>query len=159
MPFQPYHEKEAERELIKFFVDHLNKKSPGSTKILKLQDDNDDGKADGIIEVEGKKIYVEARRKGFPNHKGKVCSFKDGWETQCLLDGIYLNETTINNYIGIGFVFLVVIKGFNPRFAVITRSCVKELLKKPSKKEPSTNTKVLQDVKSVPLKWFHECYK
>jgi hypothetical protein len=62
--FQPYHEKESERELVRYF----SRKT--ASKIQKMQEDNDDGGTDAIIEYQGKEIYLEVRRKGFPNHRG-----------------------------------------------------------------------------------------
>jgi len=150
--FQPIEEKVAERELINSFAKKIN------AKVLKLQEDVDDSKTDGIIEHNGKKISVEARRKGYPNHSGHTLSFKNGWKTKFLVSGggIFLNELTIKNHKDEGFIFLVDIKGFAPKACFINTSRINQLLMQPHRTMKSTNSKVLQSVKTVPLYWFKE---
>jgi hypothetical protein len=148
--WQPIEEKNAERELIKNYAAKTN------GKVIKLQDDNDDGKTDGTVEWDAEQRNVEARRKGYPNHRGKVCFFKDGWDTTFLADGIILNERTIRNHKDKGFDFVVEIKGFKPRVTQITSSMVDELLKQPYQTMESTNSGAVQSVKKVPLGWFQE---
>ena len=93
MSFQPKEEKETEWQLIRDFAKVTN------SKVIKLQGDNDDGGTDGVIEYNGKEKNVEARRKGYPNHSGKVSSFfEKGWNSRCLVSGIFLNELTIQKY-------------------------------------------------------------
>lgn len=152
MSFQPIEEKQAERSLIIRFARDIG------AKIIRLQDDNDDGSTDGVIEIDNKEMYVEVRRKGYPNHRGKVCSFKDGWNTSFLLrdGGIYLNERTIKQYINIGFIYVVDIKGFEYRAAFINISRVDMLLKQQKRMQKSTNSGVMQHVKYIPLQWFKE---
>lgn len=155
MGWQPSSEKEAERQLIKDWVERKG------GKVIKLQDDNDDGKTDGIIEFNGKLLNVEARRKGYPNHKGKVCLFKNGWETEFLLrdGGIFLNERTIKNNKDNGFLFIVDIKGPNgseSRSCIINKSRIEELLNQPYREQKSTNSGNMQSVKIVPLDWFEQ---
>ncbi len=152
MAFQPYEEKEAERQLIIKFSNKFN------GKVIKLQNDNDDKKTDGIVELNGIKYNVEARRKGYPNHNGKAYHFQDGWENKLLKKdgGIFINERTIRNYKNSSFIYIVDIEGANPRAAFINRSRVEELLKQPIRKQKSTNSGVKQSVKVVPLSWF-EC--
>jgi hypothetical protein len=154
--FQPQGEKEAERSLIIDFAKKTEAKFGCKVNIIKLQGDNDDGKVDGIIEYNGKKVNIEVRRKGYPNHKGKVCFFKNGWETEFLIrdGGIFINELTIKNHKDKGFVFIVDINGHPPRMCNLSVSRIKKLLRQPLKKIKSTNSGVLQSVKVVPLKWF-----
>ena len=152
---QPKEEKEAERKLIKDFVEKI--KSCGKEcEIVKLQGEVDDGKTDGIIKYSGREICVEARRKGFPNHEGKAYDFVGGWKCRVLASGIYLNERTIKEYKNRSFIFLVEIKGCKPRFCFITKERVEELLSQPFERAPSTNSGVLQPVKKIPLDWFKE---
>lgn len=153
MSFQPKEEKDAERKLIIYFANKFG------AKIIKLQEDNDDGKTDGIIEHNNKRINVEARRKGFPNHKGRGCFFKDGWKTECLVNdgGIFINESTIRNHKNKGFVYVVEIKGSKPKFSIITKSKIDELLSQPYRETKSTNSGAMQSTKTVPLDWFKEC--
>src|ERR1035441_4093844 len=99
MAFQPLTEKQAERQLIRDLATKI-----GAT-IVKLQEDDDDGKTDGIIEYNGKQYNVEARCKGYPNHRGYVCSFKDGWKTNFLANGIFLNELTLKNHKNCDFIY------------------------------------------------------
>jgi hypothetical protein len=153
MSFQPIEEKNAERDLIKDFAIKTKR------TVVKLQEDNDDGGTDGIVEYNGEKISVEARRKGFPNHRGWSSSaFKDGWESRCLVNdgGIFLNESTIKNYKNKSFIFIVEIKGFKPKHCIIDPPMVDELLKQPHRAMKSTNSGVMQSVKTVPLSWFKE---
>ena len=152
MSFQPKEEKDAERQLITDFAAKIK------AKVIKLQGDSDDGGTDGVIEYKGKEISVEARRKGYPNHRGKAFFFNEGWETRCLVNdgGIFLNELTIKNYKDKIFIFVVEINGFKPRSAVITASKVDELLNQPHREMKSTNTGIMQSVKTVPLDWFIE---
>jgi hypothetical protein len=127
------------------------------SKIIKLQEENDDGDTDGIIGLKGGEIqYVEARRKGFPNHSGETTRYSQGWETPFLRNGIFLNELAIRKYITTGFVFLVEIKNCKPRFANINPQRVAELLKQPPRSQRSTNSHNHQSVKLVPLEWFVE---
>lgn len=127
------------------------------SKIIKLQGENDDGDTDGIIGLKGGEIqYVEARRKGFPNHSGKTTRFSKEWETPFLRSGIFLNESVIKKYITTGFVFLVEIKNCKPRSANIHPQRVAELLKQPHKNKRSTNSRNPQSVKLIPLEWFVE---
>jgi hypothetical protein len=154
MPTQE--EQEEERQLIIGFVEK-NKYAPHNSEIIKLQEGNDDGKADGIIKYDGKREPVEARRKGYPNHKGYVSSFLEkGWDSPCLVDGIFLNESTIRNHKDEGFIFIVKIKGSKPRFCDITPLMIEELLKQPERFMKSTNSGSKQSVKTVPLNWFKE---
>lgn len=134
--FQPYEEKEAERQLIIGFVDKIKFRGK-ECKVVKLQSDNDDGKTDGVIELCGKEINVEARRKGYPNHSGKAYFFRDGWQNKLLLNdgGIFLNELTINQYKNSSFIYLVDIKGFKPRACFVTKERVEELLKQPHREQ------------------------
>ena len=152
MKWQPTQEKEAERQLIKDFAEKRG------YEVIKLQGDEDDGKTDGVIGRDGKQISVEARRKGYPNHKGKDCTFMSGWETEFLVrEGIFLNERTIRNYESKKFLFIVDIKGpkgSEPRACRIDQTRVAELLKQPHKKMKSTNSHVWQSVKYVPVSWF-----
>jgi hypothetical protein len=154
MSFQPKEEKEAERQLIRDFAKVTN------SKVIKLQGDNDDGGTDGVIKYNGKEKNVEARRKGYPNHSGKVLFFEKGWNSRFLGSGIFLNELTIKKYKdkGEGFIFLVDIKGFKPRCCIINNSRVDELLRQPYQSMRSTNSHVKQSVKTVPLDWFKEYY-
>lgn len=163
MAFQPQAEKEAERELIKRLVASLNSQNTfggGEAKILRLQGDDDDGKVDGVIEISlydptrRIELGVEARRKGYPNHRGEVCRFSQGWKTPFLKNGIYLNEITIRNHQEKGFLYVVDIKGAETKFAFIKPELVGELLSQPYKPSISTNSGVTQSVKSVPLEWF-----
>jgi hypothetical protein len=154
MSWQPQEEKDAERRLIREFVDRRS-----NTRIVSLQDDDDDGGTDGVIEREGGGLFaVEARRKGFPNHSGKTCRFDRGWETGFLArdGGIFLNELTIRKHKdrGEGFVYLVEIKGCPPRAASVNLSRIDELLSQPHRTMRSTNSRNPQSVKSVPLEWF-----
>jgi hypothetical protein len=148
--WQPIEEKKCERELIRNYACKID------AKIIKLQEDNDDQETDGIIEKNGTQIKVEARRKGYPNHRGRACSFKDGWKTCFLLNGIFLNERTLSNHKDKGFDFIVEIKGFKPRVAILTPYMVDDLLRQPYQSQKSTNSGVIQSVKSVPLNWFIE---
>ena len=150
MSFQPKEEKDAERQLITNFATKIG------AKVIKLQEDNDDGKTDGVIEYDGKEINVEARRKGYPNHSGKAFFFKDGWKNKLLVNGggIFLNELTIKHHQDKGFVYIVEIRGAKPKAAVINAAKVTELLKQPRRTMKSTNTGVMQSVKTVPLDWF-----
>lgn len=152
MSFQPKEEKDAERQLITYFSEKI------SGKIIKLQDDDDNGKTDGIVEYDGKEISVEARRKGFPNHSGKTLSFVDGWKTRFLVNdgGIFINESTVRNHKDKGFVYLVEIKGSKPRACVIDELRISELLNQPNRRMRSTNSGSVQSVKTVPLNWFKE---
>lgn len=152
MSFQPKEEKDAERELIANFAIKIG------AKVVKLQEDEDNGKTDGIIEHDGKEISVEARRKGFPNHSGKTLSFIDGWKTRFLVNdgGIFLNESTIKNHKDKGFVYLVEIKGFKPRACAIDVLRINELLNQPIRRMRSTNSGSIQSVKTIPLDWFKE---
>lgn len=152
MSFQPKEEKDAERQLIENFAAKI-----GAT-VIKLQGYNDDGKTDGVIEYSGKEKSVEARRKGYPNHGGKSCNFGQGWKTRFLVNdgGIFLNESTINDHKNKGFFFVVEIKGYKPRSCFINASKVDELLRQPYRNSKSTNSHVMQSVKTVPLDWFVE---
>ena len=152
MSFQPKEEKDAERQLI------TNWAVIKGARVIKLQGDNDDGKTDGVVEYNGEETSVEARRKGYPNHSGKACLFSEGWETKFLVNdgGIFLNESTIKNHRNKGFIYIVEIKGFKPRFCFISPSRIDELLSQPYRKMKSTNSGVLQSVKAVPLHWFEE---
>lgn len=148
---QPIEEKIAERGFIENYASAIN------AKVIKLQKDKDDGGTDGIIEINGKERNIEARRKGYPNHRGwSSDKFQKGWESPCLSSGIILNERTIRNHQGKGFDYLVDIKGFQPRVATITPSMVDELLNRPTRRMKSTNSGVWQDAKEVPLSWFQE---
>lgn len=149
MVWQPLEEKQAERELIKRFAEYMD------GKIVKLQDDNDDGETDGIIEINGIMVNVEARRKGYPNHRGKICEHRDGWETWFLREGIFLNESTIQNYKKNGFAFIVEIKGSETKVCFINKSRIAWLLRQPKEMMISTNSGNKQSVKKVPLKWFN----
>jgi hypothetical protein len=146
MPSQQ--EKFAEKQLIKHFANKFK------AKIVKLQGDVDDGKTDGIIEYNNIEINVEARCKGYPNHKGYVTPFKEGWDTKCLTNGIFLNESTIRNHKQ--FIFIVKIKGFKPRCCLISPSKINKLLQQPYEESKSTNTGKMQSVKKIPLNWFKE---
>jgi hypothetical protein len=150
--FQPQEEKESERKLIYYLANKLG------VRVIRTQDDNDDGGTDGIIEFDNSiRIAVEARRKGYPNHNGKVCYFRDGWNTLCLREGIFLNELTIKRYKGKRFIFLVDINGGSkPKVAIMNSKQVDELLKQYGKWQKSTNSGVSQHVKCVPLSWFQE---
>jgi len=152
MPFQPKEEKDAERQLITNFAAKIG------GRVISLQEDDDNGKTDGIIEHDSGPINVEARRKGYPNHRGKILSFIEGWKTSFLVNdgGIFLNELTIRNYQNIGFVYLVEIRGFHPRAAIIYKTRVDELLNQPNRMMRSTNSGAMQSVKTVPLDWFKE---
>jgi len=148
-------ETQAERALIIGFAAKMK------CEVLYLQGDQgnqDNGKTDGIIDHNGKKISVEARRKGYPNYRGHATPFEEGWQTRCLVDddGIFLNELTINNHQDFGFTFVVEIKGFKPRFCSISPSRVKKLLEQEPRSMKSTNSGVKQSVKNVPLDWFRE---
>jgi hypothetical protein len=159
MSFQPKSEKEAEWQLIIEFVER-GRFGGNKVELIWLQNEEDNGKTDGIIKYKDKFIPVEARRKGFPNHSGKVCSFREGWKTGFLIrdGGIFLNERTIRNYIGKTFIFIVEINGFKPRACIINASRVDELLKQPYREQSNTNSHVIQSVKTVPLDWFKEYY-
>lgn len=151
MAWQPREEKDAERQLITTFANKIN------AKVIKLQGDSDDGGTDGVIDYGGKQINVEARRKGFPNHSGKASYlFREGWASKCLAEGIFLNEMTIEHYKDKGFIFIVEIKGYKLRGCVVTASKVDELLNQPHREMKSTNSGVMQSVKTVPLHWFKE---
>lgn len=154
MSFQPKEEKELERQLIRDLAKAIK------AEVIKLQGNNDDGGTDGIIKYNGKEKNVEARRKGYPNHKGKVLFFEKGWNSRFLVSGIFLNELTIQKYKdkGEGFIFVVDIKGFKPRCCIINSSRVNELLRQPYRSMKSTNSCKLQSVKTVPLDWFKEYY-
>lgn len=153
MSFQPVEEKIAERELIMRFVDTF----PGKMKIVKLQSNIDDGEEDGIIELQnGKQVGLEARRKGFPNHRGKTCYFPDGWETSFLKSGIFLNELTLKRYLNQWFLYIVEIKDYKPRVAVLSPERVSDCLSQPYKEQRSTNSCRMQSVKAIPLEWFRE---
>ena len=149
--WQPIGEKNAERELIEKFSEKK------SFKIKKLQNNEDDGGTDGIVSYKGRDLCIEARRKGYPNHKGKVCRFKKGWDTHCLSEGIFLNERTIRNHIEKGFMYLVEID-FNGksdvRVACVSPKRVKELLSQRYRTQRSTNTGKESSVKCVPKSWF-----
>ena len=149
MAFQPIEEKIAERRLITDFAEKIK------AKVVKLQEDDDDGETDGFIEYEGKPKRVEARRKGYPNHRGRTFFFSKGWETNFLINdgGIFLNELTIRKSKDKGFIFVVDIMG-DKRAAVINSSRVDELLKQPRREMKSTNSGVMQSVKTLPLAWF-----
>lgn len=151
--WQPIDEKEAERQLIR---DYAEKK--GCT-VIKLQDDADDGKTDGIIEYKGKHVSVEVRRKGYPNHKGRDCEFKRGWETEFLVnEGIILNEQTIRNHqLSKRFIYIVEIKGPKgpeSRVCRVNKARISELLNQPFKQMRSTNSDHWQSVKYFPVSWF-----
>jgi len=148
--WQPIAEKQAERELIEIYAYKIN------AKVIKLQEDFDDGGVDGIIEINGEERRVEARRKGFPSHKGKVRTFPEGWKTGFLSSGVMINEKTIRNHQDKGFDFVVEIKGCKPRVASISPLQIKELLKQPYRTQPSFNSGTPQSIKTVPLKWFVE---
>jgi hypothetical protein len=151
MSFQPKEEKDAEKLLIERFAVKIG------AEPIKLQDYDDDGKTDGIIQlISGKTISVEARRKGFENHSGRACLFRDGWNTRFLVNdgGIFLNEMTIRNYRNKGFVFIVEIRGSSPRACIVDEKKVEILLNQPNRKMKSTNSGVMQSVKTVPLDWF-----
>lgn len=144
-------EKDAEIQLIVNFADKVK------ATIIKLQKYNDDGKTDGIIEYHGKKINIEVRRKGFKNHKGKICSFNEGWENKKLVEeGIFLNESTIRNHKNNTFIFIVEINGSAPRACVINDSKINQLLNQPYNEMTSTNSGIKQSVKCVPVNWFKE---
>ena len=150
MSFQPLAEKEAERELIKSFV-----RSKGG-RVVKLQEDQDDGKADGLVEFGGKTYPVEARRKGYPNHRGKSFNFHGGWDNRYIQEGIYLNERTIRGHENDNFIFLVEIKGEKPRYAILNKQRKTDLLNQPMEYSKSTNSGSRQSVKKVPADWFKE---
>lgn len=150
MSWQPPSEKNAERELIKSYA--FKKQA----KIIKLQADEDDGKTDGIIEKNGKKYNIEARRKGYKNHHGDTCDMPEGWDTSFLSSGIILNESVVKNHKETGFVFVVDIKKFKPRAALICKKRIEYLLKQPSHIDTSTNSKNKQVTKRIPLNWFKE---
>lgn len=154
MLFQPIEEKIAERSLIENYASKTN------AKVIKLQEDQDNGETDGIIERDGKEVCVEARRKGFANHSGKVSSkFNEGWDSRCLKSGIYINERTIRNYIDKGFEYAVEInsyKGSKTKAATIDSTMIDTLLKQPRNMVQSTNSGQFQSVKTVPLEWFKE---
>lgn len=163
MAFQPLEEKEAERKEARNFENWLRSKSGfEDSRIIKLQDDEDDGEEDSIIEISGKQIPVEIRRKGYPNHNNKECPFENGWRNKDLVNyGIFLNERTIRRYVNKTFIFLVVIRYIesenwiiDSRVAIITPDRVKELLKQKKRTQESTNSKVKQSIKGVPVKWF-----
>lgn len=151
----PPEERVAERDLVTRYSD-----SRGGI-VVKLQKDNDDGGTDGIFEVNHKRINVEARRKGYPNHSGELTKFsmnlrKYGWSCLSIKSGIYLNELTIENYKDDGFDFVVEIYGCPPRACEITPARVAELLKQPRRLQKSWNSGSMQSVKLVPLEWFKE---
>lgn len=152
--FQPYSEKEAERQFIREFAEKTG------VKVIRLQEDEDDGRADGTIEYNGKQIDVEARRKGYPNHKGKTCHFDKGWNTRFLLEdnGIFLNESTIKYYSNrkSNFIYIVDIKGYRPKACYIKSDRIEKLLEQPYRPQKSTNSGVIQSVKLVLLEWFKE---
>jgi hypothetical protein len=150
MSFQPKAEKDAEISILILFAYKIK------AKLIKLQGYDDDGKTDGIIEFNGEEYNVEVRRKGYPNHRGKILSFNNGWETNFLTKGIYLNELTIKNHRGKGFFYVVKIKGSKMRCCFITKTNVEELLKQPEEFMRSTNSGNFQSIKFVPLKWFKE---
>lgn len=121
----------------------------------------DDYESDGIIEFDGKEIFIEGRGKGFPNHEGITRTFFfEGWEEGFLQSGVYLNQSTIERYINKGFVYLVKIRNckveFKPRYANITPEKVAELLRQPEQWEKSNNSRRDQLVKKVPLSCFTE---
>lgn len=154
MSWQPKAEKDAERELIIAFANTIG------AKIIKLQGDSDDGGTDGIVEHNGRLLSVEARRKGFPNHDNVTSRFfVEGWKSKVLTDGIFLNERTIQNHKNKGFIFVVEIKGFGFKAAIITAERVEELLSQPYRSSKSTNSSAVQSVKTVPLDWFKELEK
>lgn len=148
--WQPIEEKIAERDLIKKYA------LKADAVIIKLQEDEDDGGTDGILKINGEEIPAEARRKGYPNHRGVACNFPQGWESYSLKSGIFLNESTIRNYIGKKFIFIVEIKGFPARACLITAEMNEELLKQPYRTSSSTNSHVSQSVKTIPLNCFKE---
>jgi hypothetical protein len=162
MSFQPIEEKESERQLIRraasAFNSHICKKS--FCEILKLQNDDDDGEADGRLKFAGKddsyymELDIEVRRKGYPNHHGETLHLPNGWQTYFLKDGIFINEITLRKHRGHNFIYLVEIKGFPPRMCVITSEQIETLLKTARRWEKSTNSKSSQSVKCVPLEWF-----
>ena len=128
-------------------------------EVVSLQGDNDDGGTDGVIQRPGREAKcVEARRKGYPNHRGKVCDFPGGWNNYRLVTdgGIFLNELTIQHHKDENedFIFLVEIKGFPPRACYINKERTAELLQQPHRIMGSTNSKSDQSVKTVPLNWF-----
>lgn len=152
MSFQPQQEKDAERELIETFADAWG------FEVLWMQPDNDDGGWDGLLKCYGKDTIIEVRRKGYLNHWGKYYYFDKGWNTWCLVrdQGIYLNELTILKKQGKGFLFLVDIRKFETKVAVISSERVAALLEQPSIPSESTNTGVVQPVKLIPLSWFYD---
>lgn len=150
MTFQTCEEREAEKQLIRLFATRMG------AKIIKLQEGEDDGKTDGIIEWEGKQMNIEARRKGFPHPvTGKACEFEAGWESLSLLrdGGIWLNEGVIRNYRNNSFIYIVHIKDCDPKFCVIYPSRNEELLKQPYREQANRWGKS-QPRKAVPLEWF-----
>lgn len=146
----PKEEREAEKQLIIHFAQKVG------AKIIKLQEDEDDCGTDGILERNGTQICVEARRKGYPNHKGKVCFFNNGWNDPRLSKGIFLNERTIVYYKDSMFIYIVDINGYPPRYCFLSKERIHQLLEQPLLEQKSTNTGNMQSVKTIPLNWFHE---
>ncbi len=154
-------ETKAENKLITRF---FNEYPSFIKKITKLQIvGEDDMEEDGAYELhDGSPLDAEGRRKGFPNHSGEICDFPDGWKTWWLIrdrsgfSGIFLNESILRRYVDKPFVFIVEIKDCKPRFAILDKERVAICLAGPTKWIPSTNSKVKQPCKGVPLKFFEE---
>lgn len=146
--------KEAERWQIHFLA-----KKVKADEVVKVQENKDDGGTDGIIKWKGKLIAVEARRKGFPNYWGEVCgALSKGWDSNCIKEGIYLNERIVFDYQlrREQFIYMVEFEGGEKRIriALINLSRIEELMASPTRWERSTNTGVRQPVKMVPVSWF-----
>lgn len=150
MPNPTREERIAEVEAIYRYADHKG------GIVLSVQDSKDDYGTDGTVLIDGKKVYVEVRRKGFENHSGKSCDFRDGWDNSFLiLDGIYLNIRTINKYDGENpFVYLVEIKDHGWRAATIDQHRIDILLRQRHYYKRSTNSGTKQRVGKVFHCWF-----
>ncbi len=144
--------------------------------VIKSQADVDDGEMDGLLENTEE---LEARRKGFPNHKGEVLNpemLERGWESDCVKKGtkrfppgLMINERTLRKHTTNGLTLILEFnsekfqrecprfykeENFAPRYAVITPEQVKELLDQPHRTQRSQNSGSIQSVKFVPLDWF-----
>lgn len=142
-------------------------------EVFKLQGRIDDRETDAILQDKKNfdiKRYLEIRQKGYPSHRGKTCKFPNGWKSPCFYkdngidpgvyyDGILINQSVIEGYLAENrdFYYLVEIIGYKPRVAHITIARIHELLAQPERWEISTNSRIAQLVKTVPIPvWFEE---
>lgn len=142
-------------------------------EVFKLQGRIDDRETDAILQDKKNidiKLYLEIRQKGYPNHRGKTREFPNGWKSPCFYkdngidpgvyyDGILINQSVIEGYLAENrdFYYLVEIRGYKPRVAHITTARINELLLQPERWEISTNSRIPQLVKAVPIPvWFEE---